>query len=74
MKKILCTVLAAALTLSLSVSACAKGLSGTVSTNGSTSMEKVVGILSEQFMEDNDGVTITYDATGSGTGIEAAAR
>ena len=54
MKKILCTVLAAALTLSLSVSACAKGLSGTVSTNGSTSMEKVVGILSEQFMEDND--------------------
>ena len=39
MKKILCTVLAAALTLSLSVSACAKGLSGTVSTNGSTSME-----------------------------------
>ena len=74
MKKILCTVLAAALTLSLSVSACAKGLSGTVSTNGSTSMEKVVGILSEQFMEDNDGVTITYDATGSGTGIEAAAN
>ena len=74
MKKILCTVLAAALTLSLSVSACAKGLSGTVSTNGSTSMEKVVGILSEQFMEDNDGVTITYDATGSGTGIEVAAN
>jgi len=74
MKKILCTVLAAALTLSLSVSACAKGLSGTVSTNGSTSMEKVVGILSEQFMEDNDGVTITYDATGSGTGVEAAAN
>ena len=74
MKKILCTVLAAALTLSLSVSACAKGLSGTVSTNGSTSMEKVIGILSEQFMEDNDGVTITYDATGSGTGIEAAAN
>ena len=37
-------------------------------------MEKVIGILSEQFMEDNDGVTITYDATGSGTGIEAAAN
>lgn len=49
-------------------------LSGSVSTNGSTSMEKVVGILSEQFMENNDGVTITYDATGSGTGIEAAAN
>ena len=47
------------------------GLSGAVSTNGSTSMEKVIGILSEQFMGDNKGVTITYDATGSGTGIEA---
>lgn len=47
------------------------GLSGAVSTNGSTSMEKVIGILSEQFMDDNRGVTITYDATGSGTGIEA---
>ena len=58
----------------LPLSACAKGLSGTVSTNGSTSMEKVIGILSEQFMEDNGDVTITYDATGSGTGIEAAAN
>lgn len=47
-------------------------LSGSVSTNGSTSMEKVIGVLSEQFMIDNSGVTITYDATGSGTGIEAA--
>lgn len=47
-------------------------LSGAVSTNGSTSMEKVVGALSEQFMADNSGVTITYDATGSGTGIESA--
>ncbi len=49
-------------------------LSGTVSTNGSTSMESVVGILSEQFMHDNAGVTITYDASGSGTGIEAAGK
>lgn len=48
------------------------GLSGTVSTNGSTSMEKVIGSLSEAFMEENQGVTITYDATGSGTGIESA--
>lgn len=47
-------------------------LSGTVATNGSTSMEKVIGVLSEQFMADNGGVTVTYDATGSGTGIEAA--
>ena len=27
------------------------GLSGAVSTNGSTSMEKVIGILSEKFIE-----------------------
>ena len=45
-------------------------LSGSVATNGSTSMEKVIGILSEQFMTNNSGVTITYDPTGSGTGIE----
>ena len=48
-------------------------LSGSVALNGSTSMEKVVGVLNEQFMADNSGVTVTYDATGSGAGIEAAA-
>ena len=47
-------------------------VSGTVSTNGSTSMEKVIGSLKEQFQKDNDGqVTVSYDATGSGAGIEA---
>ena len=46
-------------------------LSGSVSTNGSTSMEKVIGALSEQFMTDNSGVTVTYDPTGSGSGIQA---
>ncbi len=46
-------------------------LTGSVSTNGSTSMEKVINILSEQFMKDNSGVKITYDPTGSGTGIES---
>ena len=46
-------------------------LTGSVATNGSTSMEKVIGALSEQFMADNGGVSVTYDATGSGTGIEA---
>ena len=49
-------------------------LSGSVSTNGSTSMEKVIGALSEQFMADNSGVTVTYDPTGSGAGIEAASN
>ena len=49
-------------------------LSGSVALNGSTSMEKVVGALGEQFMADNSGVKVTYDATGSGAGIEAASN
>ncbi|MCD7742968.1 MAG: substrate-binding domain-containing protein, partial [Oscillospiraceae bacterium] len=49
-------------------------LSGTVSTNGSTSMESVIGVLREQFMADNSGVTVTYDPTGSGTGIESVSN
>ena len=44
---------------------------GTVSTDGSTSMEKVIGFLSEAYMEDNSGVTVTYNPTGSGSGIQA---
>ena len=50
----------------------ASTLSGAVATIGSTSMEEVMGVLSEQFMADNSGVTVSYDPTGSGTGIEAA--
>ena len=74
MKKTIAILLSLVMAVSLlTVSAAADKLSGTVATNGSTSMEKVIGILSEQFMEDNDKVTITYDATGSGTGIEAVA-
>lgn len=46
-------------------------LSGSVSTDGSTSMEEVIGVLGEQFMADNSGVTVTYNPTGSGSGIEA---
>ena len=49
-------------------------LSGSVATNGSTSMEEVMGVLTEQFQNDNPDVTVTYDPTGSGTGIEAAAN
>lgn len=47
-------------------------LSGKVSTNGSTSMEKVIGALSEAFMQQNSNVDVTYDPTGSGSGITAA--
>lgn len=46
-------------------------ISGSISTNGSTSMEKVIGVLSEAFQNKYPDVTVTYDATGSGTGIEA---
>ena len=49
-------------------------LSGTVSTDGSTSMEEVIGVLGEQFMADNAGVTVTYNPTGSGAGIEAVSN
>lgn len=84
LKKTMC-VLAASAVLALSLAGCGgtaeepaqdtqteeTTISGTVSTNGSTSMEKVIGALSEQFMADNSGVTITYDPTGSGTGIES---
>lgn len=42
----------------------ASTVSGTVATMGSTSMEKVIGNLKEQFENDNDGnVTVSYDAT-----------
>lgn len=46
-------------------------LTGTVSTDGSTSMEKVIGALGEAFMEANDQVTFTYNPTGSSSGIQA---
>ena len=87
MKKTLAFVLTAVMSLSLLAGCGSKttapdntnndqpqqaALSGSVSTNGSTSMEKVIGALSEQFMADNSGVSVTYDPTGSGAGIEAA--
>ena len=49
----------------------ASELSGTVATDGSTSMEKVIGALGESFMAANSGVTFTYNPTGSGSGIQA---
>ena len=50
---------------------CAKQVSGQVATDGSTSMEKVIGALGESFMSANSGVTFTYNPTGSGSGIKA---
>ena len=78
MKKLICIALT--LIMALSLAACGGNeaadaqtgkLSGTVSTDGSTSMEKVIGGLGEMFMELNSGVTFTYNPTGSGSGIKA---
>ena len=46
-------------------------VTGTVATDGSTSMEKVIGALSESFMANNADTTVTYNPTGSGAGITA---
>ena len=83
MKKMICIALTAVMALSLiacgntaketevpAVTEAGK-LTGTVSTDGSTSMEKVIGGLGEMFMELNDNVTFTYNPTGSGSGIKA---
>ena len=78
MKKLICIALSVVLVLCLT--ACGgdsekqevgAALSGTVSTDGSTSMEKVIGGLGEMFMETNSGITFTYNPTGSGSGIKA---
>lgn len=72
MKKKLITILCLALSLTLCLAGC--GSKTTVSTNGSTSMESVIGALCEQYRNVNPDVTVTYDATGSGTGIEAVSN
>ncbi len=43
----------------------------TVSTDGSTSMEKVIGSLGEAFTELHDDISFTYNPTGSSAGISA---
>lgn len=70
MKKIILTILAAALML-LAFAGCGSEAEGSVTTDGSTSMKSVIGILGEVFEENNKGVTFTYNPTGSGTGIQA---
>ena len=65
-------ILLAALVAAGALAGCgSKGTSGTVATNGSTSMEKVIGALGEAFTADNSAVKFTYDPTGSGSGITA---
>lgn len=70
MKKLVSLMLAAVLALTV-MTGCAQKTSGTVTTDGSTSMEKVIGALGEAFEAENSGVTVTYNPTGSGSGIQA---
>ena len=67
-----------ALLLSLSLlflTACGgSGGGGSVATDGSTSMQEVIGALGEAYSQAHSGVTVTYNPTGSGSGIQAAAE
>ncbi len=47
-----------------------ESISGTVNTNGSTSMEDVMGSLIESYRGIQSGVTVGYSGTGSSAGIE----
>lgn len=75
MKKIGKLMTAAVMAAAL-LTACGQKASvgGSVSTDGSTSMEKVIGALGESFMAANEGVTFTYNSTGSGSGITAVSE
>ena len=66
MKKLICIAMACILMLSMAACGSNKNtgaqndkLSGTVSTDGSTSMEKVIGGLGEMFMERNSCIAET---------------
>ena len=71
MKKILSLLIAALLSCT-ALAGCSSSEKA-VSTDGSTSMEKVIGALGEAFEEDT-GITVTYNPTGSGSGIEAVGQ
>lgn len=71
MKKIITIILALACVAALFAGCGKQSASGSVSTDGSTSMEKVIGALGESFMANNEGATFTYNPTGSGSGIKA---
>ena len=86
MKKLISTTLAALMALSL-FAACGKTndsndkandskteITGTVSTDGSTSMEKVIVSLGESFQANNKGISVGYNPTGSGSGITAVSE
>ncbi len=79
MKKIMTIIAAAALLVTAAGCGGAEGETAentetVVSTDGSTSMEKVIGYLSEAYMDENSGINVTYNPTGSGSGIQAVSE
>ena len=70
MKKILTMMMVAVLALSMLAGCGSNKTTGSVATDGSTSMEKVIGALGEAFQNDT-GISFTYNPTGSGSGIKA---
>jgi len=73
MKKAI-SMIAAAVFAVASLSGCGQTDSKSVATDGSTSMQKVIGALGEVFERDNSGVTFTYNPTGSSSGITAVSE
>ncbi len=77
MKKKLLAGLVAVCTMAVAITGCScsnsssNNISGKLTLAGSTSMEKLCEAMSESFMEENSGVTVTVEYTGSGAGIES---
>lgn len=74
MKRIISVLLMAVMTACILAGCGSDSVGGTVSTDGSTSMEKVIGALGEAFEQNNTDVTFTYNPTGSGAGIQAVSE
>lgn len=70
MKKLICLLTLAILITGVFAACGSNGSKEAVATDGSTSMNKVIGALGEVFQDDS-GITVTYNATGSGAGIQA---
>lgn len=70
MKKLVAMMMVAVLALTVLVGCGNNEPAGAVTTDGSTSMEKVIGGLGEAFQNET-GIAFTYNPTGSGSGIKA---
>ena len=70
MKRMITMMMAAVLALTMLAGCGSTKTTGSVTTDGSTSMEKVIGALGEAFQNDT-GISFTYNPTGSGSGIKA---